>query len=87
LKGTHAYLCLTWLNVAGSETSTDPVKFTSDRLLERRRTFHENLLEKVKDYHEVRGFSGNNWGTKKYTDNYVQASFKVTILKTRKVLI
>lgn len=46
----------TWyINIAGCENSTDLIKFTSDLLLQRRQTFHKNLLEKVKDYHEVRG--------------------------------
>jgi hypothetical protein len=69
------FLTLDLLNVAGIETSTDPVKFTSDCLLQRRRTFHENLLEKVKDYHEVRGYAGSNWGNKTCMPNFgVQAS-------------
>jgi hypothetical protein len=55
------FLTLGLLIVAGNENSTDHVRFTSDCLLERRQTFHKNLLERVKDYHEVRGYAGNNW--------------------------
>jgi hypothetical protein len=59
------FLTLGVLIAAGNENSTDHVRFTSDCLLERRQTFHSNLLERVKDYHEVRGYAANNWGNKK----------------------
>jgi len=78
------FLTLGLLIVAGNENSIDHVRFTSDCLLERRQTFHRNLLERVKDYHEVRGYAGNNWDDKKCIWNFdVVASLKVVIWKTK----
>lgn len=78
------YLTLGFLIVAGNKNSVDHVRFTSDCLLERRQTFHRNLLEKVKDYHEVRGYTGNNGDGKKYVRNFdVAESLKVVIWKAK----
>jgi len=74
-------LCL--LIAAGNENSIDHVRFTSDSLLERRQTFHRNLLERVKDYHEVRGYAGNNWDDKCVWNFDVVASLKVVIWETK----
>jgi hypothetical protein len=78
------FLTLGLLIDAGSENSVEHVTFTSDCLLERKQTFHRNLLEKVKDYHEVRAYAGNNWYDKKCVQNFfVVASLKVVVWKTK----
>jgi len=78
------FLTVGLLIAAGNENSTDHVRFTSDCLLERRQTFHRNLLERVKDYHEVRGYAGNKWDYKKCVRNfYVVTSLKVVIWKIK----
>jgi hypothetical protein len=83
-----AFLTLGSLIVADNENSLDHVRFTSDCLLERRQTFHRNLLERVKDYHEVRGCAGNNWDNKKCVLNFgAVASCKVATWKTDKLTL